>query len=431
MNCASDVSGFGTMDAAKPIASKVALTLDLPPSCIQFCPAHIRYFVVGTYNLQKEDEVEPAAAETETVLRKPQSRNGSLVVFKTDGHGHDLCVSQIKHSALFHLTMIRTQVQTESQPSALLDLRFHPAAASGEILAIVSSTGTLAIFKLDPETNPSSPLQHLATSRCEDLGEDVLFLQCQWHPSAQKLIGVTTSTGLCRLLYLDKEWKVKGSMDVNVQNSLEAWSVAFAPTSPFEGSTIRGSIYCGGDDSLLRYVSLTLDQGVDAAVEVAYNPVAVKGLHNAGVTAILPLSAYARGGGRLVLTGSYDDHLRLFAIHDLHDSHGLKRIELLAEKDLGGGVWRLDLVDCETSEAETRVRVLASCMHAGARIVDIISSSGGSSWACWVVARFEEHKSMNYGSDFARGAEGSCLRCVSTSFYDKLLCLWEYEPDTS
>jgi diphthamide biosynthesis protein 7 len=41
-----------------------------------------------------------------------------------------------------------------------------------------------------------------------------------------------------------------------------------------------------------------------------------------------------------------------------------------------------------------------------------------------VLSRFEEHKSMNYGSDFQPGVEDK-LQVVSTSFYDKLLCVWE------
>lgn len=78
------------MGGSKSITSLVSLTLDLPPSCIQFCPAHPEYFVVGTYNLERnetsdqdsENENEPSASSTKT----PQSRNGSLVVFRLDGN---------------------------------------------------------------------------------------------------------------------------------------------------------------------------------------------------------------------------------------------------------------------------------------------------------------------------------------------------------
>jgi diphthamide biosynthesis protein 7 len=79
------------MDDARIISSEVSLTLGLPPSCIQFCPAHPNLLVVGTYNLEKsEDDVQEGNKEADddervTATKTPQSRNGSLLVFKVDG----------------------------------------------------------------------------------------------------------------------------------------------------------------------------------------------------------------------------------------------------------------------------------------------------------------------------------------------------------
>jgi len=64
-------------------------------------------------------------------------------------------------------------------------------------------------------------------------------------------------------------------------------------------------------------------------------------------------------------------------------------------------------------------------MHAGARVVELRRDAEGQ-WRIEVLARFEEHKSMNYGSD-VQPADGRVKTIVSTSFYDKLLCLWRYE----
>ncbi|KAF3059103.1 Diphthine methyltransferase [Trichoderma lentiforme] len=409
------------MEELTPIASLRSLVLDLPPSCAEFCPAHPEYLVVGTYNLQKDD-TEPAPAQEgdendDTAAPKPQSRNGSLIVLKVDGD--DVSI-----------------VQTVMQPSALLDLRFYQDVPEYQnILAVVSSTGTLAMFKFDPLRDASAPLQHLATSRCEDLDDDVLFLQCSWHPIARKVIGVTTSTGLARLLLLDDEWKIAKSADVDIQNSLEAWCIAFSPTSALSHATNQPiSVYCGGDDSMLRYTTCHWQEEGDqddpsSTLDTPFGSITVKGQHDAGVTAILPLSLSTQDQGRIIVTGSYDDHLRVFAIHDLHHSYGLKRVQLLADANLGGGVWRLKLVDIRTAGSSTRIRILASCMYAGARLVEIVADANGQGWACEVLARFEEHKSMNYASDIVPSpAEGGRMRVVSTSFYDKLLCLWEYEP---
>jgi hypothetical protein len=84
--------------------------------------------------------------------------------------------------------------------------------------------------------------------------------------------------------------------------------------------------------------------------------------------------------------------------------------------------------------------LLASCMHAGSRVVQL--SRSGDEWEFAVLAKFEEHKSMNYGSDVqplvagAGGVAGGDVEggeqqqqkrvIVSASFYDKLMCVWSF-----
>lgn len=69
-----------------------SLSLDLPPSCIEFCPVARDYFVVGTYFLEKKEQdasVESVAEDedekSEDVDKKPQTRTGSLLLFKVEG----------------------------------------------------------------------------------------------------------------------------------------------------------------------------------------------------------------------------------------------------------------------------------------------------------------------------------------------------------
>lgn len=70
--------------------------------------------------------------------------------------------------------------------------------------------------------------------------------------------------------------------------------------------------------------------------------------------------------------------------------------------------------------------LLASCMHAGTRIVRL-TQGRDNSWNFEVLAKFEEHQSMNYGTD-VQPTEGELTQSIiSTSFYDKLLCLWKIE----
>lgn len=74
-------------DSAPTITSKQSLILDLPPSCIEFCSTHPSYFVVGTYNLVKEEETKTESSENAdgAVPKKSQNRNGSLVVYQLVG----------------------------------------------------------------------------------------------------------------------------------------------------------------------------------------------------------------------------------------------------------------------------------------------------------------------------------------------------------
>lgn len=68
------------------------MILDLPPSCIEFCPAYPDLFVVGTYNLEKSEQTDTAEYEqnvneeevlqTSSTTKQPQSRNGSIILFQ-------------------------------------------------------------------------------------------------------------------------------------------------------------------------------------------------------------------------------------------------------------------------------------------------------------------------------------------------------------
>lgn len=62
--------------------------------------------------------------------------------------------------------------------------------------------------------------------------------------------------------------------------------------------------------------------------------------HGAGVTAILPLV----GEDDVTVTGSYDDRIRVLG------TPLVGRKQVLAEEDLGGGVWRLKMLREEVGE---------------------------------------------------------------------------------
>lgn len=342
-------------------------------------------------------------------------------------------------------------MQTVSYPSALLDLRFHPRQDKHEVFATVSSTGSLSFFRLSPCRGTSAPLDELATHKPLGDDEGVLFLSCAWHPSLPNLLAITTSDHHVHILRVDESWNAYQTSSVPIiTHTLEAWTVAFSPVvSPQDAmddssETARVlTIYSGSDDSKLLTIACFCIGDQSGSIEnhechitTPYPAVVAKG-HTAGVTAILPLPMDLSDGSQVVLSGSYDDHVRVYSIHARPDGVMLRPPRILAETDLGGGVWRLKLVrwggvgqgDGGALQRTWSALVLASCMHAGCRVLEITGDySAMFQTKVNVLGRFEEHKSMNYGSDFQPGTElsGGPLRCISTSFYDRLICLWEF-----
>lgn len=133
------------------------------------------------------------------------------------------------------------------------------------------------------------------------------------------------------------------------EHELEAWMMTFTLESL--------NVLSGGDDMVLQCSHVADDDGDDDESEEDAEQEEDKledeqhiqktnknktnllwqnrKLHHAGITAILPLSE------TLIITGSYDDHIRLLQLPKIP---GDSRPKLLAELNLGGGVWRLKLL---------------------------------------------------------------------------------------
>lgn len=251
------------------------------------------------------------------------------------------------------------------------------------------------------------------------VSESALITAFAWHPTSADVVGITLSSGEV-MVCSTKGNNAQANLVSLPSHDLEAWTLAFQPDG--------NGLLSGGDDSVLRYCSLPSipsAQSTPTSLEEMFDEQmssrstwADRRIHGAGVTAILPL------GGDVIITGSYDDHIRI-----LHAPLVGRKI-VLAEMNLGGGVWRLKIPSeptelfAENSEHSVEVLLLVSCMHAGTRIVKILRNS--ETWSFEVLAKFEEHKSMNYGSDVQPGHRGESITFISTSFYDRLICLWRF-----
>ncbi|KAK9772737.1 hypothetical protein AB5N19_14253 [Seiridium cardinale] len=382
-------------DEGRLIKSMLTLRLDLPPSCIEFCPAYPDYFVVGTYDLQKESTAQ-ANENQDTIIQQPQTRNGSLILFR-------LVEDEIKH------------IQTLTQPSAILDVHFHPNKT--DVLAVVNSTGMVSFLKLALSSGASVPcLAELGAHRPLGDQQDVLILSCCWHPSIHDIIAITTSSNDVHVLQLDDAWNIRPGESLIHSHEDQAWTAAFAPFLGDPADSKLVEVLSGGDDFKLLASTYEYNTGDDWSAPEGTRQI---GRHNYGVTAILPLHTNQETQEFLLLTGSYDDHIRVYAVGSAP--------RLLAKLDLGGGVWRLKVIHLKTetnTNGEWTATILASCMYAGTRIVKL----SGDWYRCKieVLFRFEEHESMNYGSDLQAGEDGKAVRIISTSFYDRRLCLWDF-----
>lgn len=260
---------------------------------------------------------------------------------------------------------------------------------------------------------------------CLQIAEpSVLVLSIAWSPlrSTPTTLAYSLSTG--RIGIFDYK-SFESSSRTTQAHSFEAWTIAWSNMESKAASTL----YSGGDDSALcmHHEVIPSEFNRHSGQWMTETIIRDGKAHGAGVTAILPI-AIGVGTEEIVVTGSYDEFIRVLTL-----GTSSRRAQVLCEKRLGGGVWRLKCLrhDRPSPNGKLKIEVLASCMHAGTRILQICRSEA-QFWDIKIVARFEEHESMNYASDARRevfGKNSSCTTFVSTSFYDRKLCIWNLEDD--
>ncbi|KAF2152627.1 WD40 repeat-like protein [Myriangium duriaei CBS 260.36] len=366
-----------------------SLNLSLPPSCIAFSPIHHDHLIIGTYFLEQSSDDNTQ----KEVQAEPQTRKGSLILFR-----------------LVNGTL--NELQTIPTPSGILDAAFSPHDPS--ILCAATSTGSLLFYRLAPSSTNSS-LTLIPQHTLQPFPTSILILDLEHHPTNPSVIGTTLSTGATVLITTSAFSSAPEVTEIH-SHALEAWTLAFSPCGNY--------IYSGADDASLSLTQLSSPTPSSFDLEAAPGTTLTdRRTHGAGVTAILPLRSSAEA--HTLLTGSYDDHIRVLTMRPG------RRAEVHAELDLGGGVWRLHLILCSTHGSGRTWTLLASCMYAGARVVRVHCEDWESlnGWTIEVLQKFEAHKSMNYGSDVqpVEGETKGKRTAVTSSFYDKLVCVWEVD----
>lgn len=269
-------------------------------------------------------------------------------------------------------------------------------------------------------------LKHIFTENVADSTVLVLTLAWSLLPAWPSIIAVSLSNGQVGIF----DYKLREApVHLIHAHSLEAWTIAWSTIAGTDGLP---RLYSGGDDSALSVhdaPSMLHIRMLDTEPATGYEHMSCDAkTHGAGVTAILPLMIESGRGREILVTGSYDEFLRVL----LPKMPG-RRTELLAEKRLYGGVWRLKLLDSSqiALDGGEKFKILVSCMHAGAKVVEV-SYSAEEKWDIETLASFEEHESMNYASDAREEINDDNVKSttyISTSFYDKRLCVWELKDD--
>ena len=302
----------------------------------------------------------------------------------------------------------------------MLDLKFSPK--KDDTFAVAGSNGTLETFLLNVPNTVSLTKVH-SLQICDT---SVLVLSLDWCTIAgyENRLALSLSDGRLVVVTLT----LREPCIHFKAHSLEAWSVAW-------DSLDSAISYSGGDDSAFcihknwiqqlenetvcqKHEEAKIDEKVMEYVPFSRD---LK-LHGAGVTAILPIGQNEHGDV-FVITGSYDEYLRV-----LKRRSNSKTWNSEVEMHLGGGVWRLNLIDKlvqKRMDKSCKLRILASCMHAGPKVVQL-ELSNEDTWNASILAQFLEHESMNYASDVKASDEheNGVLTVVSSSFYDRKLCVW-------
>ena len=284
---------------------------------------------------------------------------------------------------------------------------------------MATSTGDIQLFSFDPEHEaPISQLDRIVVAPVPE----IMLLCLAWSPLSPTSIAVSLSDGTVAIV---DTMNLTVVVKIPQAHSLEAWVVAWSNVA---GSN---SIYSGGDDSVFCRHRLKENPKQDSAqnrLSLQGSCIRDRKIHSAGVTSILTLCKDDQDG-EILLTGSYDESVRVLRV-----APGLPRPKILAEKRLHGGVWQMRCLKVSGASTSTyRDRscfsILASCMHAGCRVLQV-RYSADHTWTIVLVGTFEGHESMNYASDVQLPAGGQTLEDLtfaSTSFYDKKLCVWQLE----
>ena len=242
------------------------------------------------------------------------------------------------------------------------------------------------------------------------LVNDSMCLSVDWDPHSRKNLAVSHSDGTLSIIELQDSCMDLCETSDNV-HGFEAWTIAYDGWKP-------NIIYSGADDC--HFCCWDLRQGL-------FHPPVFrdKKTHQMGVCSI-QTSPHEEN---ILVTGSYDEHIRVWDMRMLGNPLVDKSLEL------GGGVWKLKWNPFD------KHFIAAACMHNGFAIVKIDESNVET------IVEYKKHGSLAYGIDWFKAppwglvskeghggkVNGSINNSTplnepllaSCSFYDRSLHIWK------
>jgi WD40 repeat protein len=231
------------------------------------------------------------------------------------------------------------------------------------------------------------------------------------HLSSSSQMNACYSDGSIRV------WNIEGGGAVEWQNQtaheMEAWQLLRVD---------ENTLVSAGDDAAFCVWDIR-QSGSSGPTS------AVRSFYQGGVTSIAALDA---SRPNMLAIGSYDESL---AVWDIRALSGRRSQPLSSISRIGGGVWRIKKCP-NPDETSSKVRLLAACMHAGWRCIDVDLTQSGDQMLQRIAA-FDYPSSEAVKDDSTKAfphnlpsalAYGACWLssewAAGCSFYDNTVSCW-------
>ncbi|KAF8390446.1 hypothetical protein HHK36_024972 [Tetracentron sinense] len=338
--------------------------LDGNPDAVEFCPHDSFHHVLAASTYTLQEGAQP-------------NRSGSISLFSVDANVGNL--------ELLHRT----------DTAGIFDIKWSPIRAHvGPLLCQADADGYLRLHSLECCTDEPEARGIMLKEVTGQKVSSSMSLCLDWNPSATS-ISVGLSDGSISIITVrEAELQIQQAWEAH---AFEIWATSFDTHQP-------QLVYTGSDDCGFSCWDLRESPSKSTFQN--------KKIHKMGVCCI----AKSPIDPNSLLTGSYDEYLRLWDLRSMSKPVNQNSI------CLGGGVWRIK------HHPFVPGMILAACMHNGFAVVRIRGEEAE------LVETYSKHDSLAYGADWERGdlckESGRKSSMVATcSFYDRLLRVWMPESE--